>query len=60
MNVLVIAHAGVSVWWAFVGYNCPSRCFNKLYPCPKSLINMPKPIGLKICFFFNALYDGYA
>jgi hypothetical protein len=20
MNVLVIAHAGISVWWAFVGY----------------------------------------
>jgi len=20
MNVLVIAHVGVSVWWAFVGY----------------------------------------
>jgi hypothetical protein len=20
MDVLVIAHAGVSVWWAFVGY----------------------------------------
>jgi len=39
MNVLVIAHAGVSVWWAFVGYAymllLPIKMFLKIISMPK-------------------------
>jgi hypothetical protein len=63
MNVLVIAHAGVSVWWAFVGYAygiiAHHDVLKNYIHAQRAELTCPSPLGSTYVYSFNALFDGY-